>query len=191
LLRNEKLVTLAKLEKEKEELIKELKKNSCRTVYNEFEVIYKKVYEAAAYEGKLFELEKSSAVIVATIEIYNLLVEFVEIRNKSEEDVIKIYDQIPLFSFDDRIVLREKFEQEEFDLYYRQGFSTNYSDDNPIFLACENYYKLKRLENSINNYELKWSNLKWQKYSDELVMINNKELYLELNELVDNGLNLT
>ena len=190
LLRNEKLATLAKLEKEKEELIKELKKNSSRTVYNEFEVIYKKIYEAA-YEGKLFELEKSSAVIVATREIYNLLAEFVEIRNKSEEDVIKIYDQIPLFSFDDRIVLSEKFEQEEFDLYYRQGFSTNYSDDNPIFLACENYYKLKRLANSINNYDLKWSNLKWQKYSDELVMINNKELYLELNELVDNGLNLT
>lgn len=130
-------------------------------------------------------------MLVATKKIYEILAEFVEIQNKSEEHVINLYNQIPLFSFDESIVLSEEFKQEEFDLYYRHGFSTRYSDENSIFLVCENYYRLRRLINSIINYDLNWSNLKWQKYADELVMINNKELYLKLYELVDNGLYLS
>jgi hypothetical protein len=186
LLRNERLVTLAKLEKEKEELLEELKNNSSRSIYNEFEAIYKKIHEATN-NGKILEIDENSIALMATRKLYELLEEFVKTQNKSKEDVINLYDQIPLFSFDDNIVLNEEFDQEEFDLYYRHGFSAKYSDENPLFIVCENYYKLERLKNSILIYNLNWSNQKWQKYSDELVMINNKELYLKLSELVDNG----
>jgi len=186
LLRNERLVTLAKLEKEKEELLEELKKNSSRSIYNEFEAIYKKMHEATN-NRKIIEIDENSIALMATRKLYELLEEFVKTQNKSEEDVINLYDQIPLFSFDDNIVLNEELDQEEFDLYYPHGFSAKYSDENPLFIVCENYYKLERLKNSILIYNLNWSNQKWQKYSDELVMINNKELYLKLSELVDNG----
>ncbi len=186
LLRNEMLIALAKLEKEKEELLIEFKKNSNRTIYNEFEAIYKKMHEATN-NGKLLEIDENSVALMATRKIYELLEEFIKTKNKSKEDVINLYDQIPLFSFDDNIVLNEEFDQKEFDLYYRHGFSAKYSDGNPFFIVCENYYKLERLKNSILIYNLNWSNQKWQKYSDELVMINNKELYLKLSELVDNG----
>lgn len=47
------LVTLAKLEKEKEELLEELKKNSSRSIYNEFEAIYKKIHVLLIVESYL------------------------------------------------------------------------------------------------------------------------------------------
>lgn len=190
LLRNESLATLAKLEKEKENLLREFQNNSTRTVYKEFESIYKRLYETTN-NGKLLEIDKDSLSLKAARKIYDLLANFAVNPVKEQKDVINLYDQIPLFSFDDDIVLSEKFEQDEFDLYYKHGFTTKHSDTDLLFLICEKYYKLKRLTNRISSCGFKWSNSKWDKYSDELVMINNKDLYLELNELVDKGLNLT
>lgn len=190
LLRNESLATLGKLEKEKENLLREFQNNSTRTVYKEFEAIYKRLYETTN-NGKLLEIDKDSSSLKAARKIYDLLANLAENPVKEQKDIINLYDQIPLFSFDDDIVLSEKFEQEEFDLYYKNGFSTKHSDDDLLFLICKKYYKLKRLTNKVSSCGFKWSNSKWDKYSDELVMINNKELYLELNELVDKALNLT
>jgi len=186
ILRKEWLVNLANLEKEKEKLLKEFKKNHDRTVYKELESIYNNI-DKATNNGKLLEVEGESSQLVVARQIFNILKGFVNIQDKTEKDVIALFDEIPLFSFDDGIVLSEDFDQEEFDLHYRHGFSNNYHNDDSIFLVCENYYKLQRLTTSISNYELTWSNNKWQKYIDELVMINDKELYLDLNELNHKG----
>lgn len=190
ILRKEWLLNLANLEKEKEKLLKEFKKNHGRTVYKELESIYYNI-DKATNNGKLLEIEGESSQLVTARQIFNILKDFVNIQDKTEKDVIALLDQIPLFSFDDGIVLNESFDQEEFDLYYRHGFSNSYQNDDSIFLVCEDYYKLQRLTTSISNYGLEWSNNKWQKYIDELVMINDKELYLDLNELNHRSFTIT
>ncbi len=186
ILRKEWLVNLANLEKEKEKLLKEFKNNHDRTVYIELESIYNNI-DKVTNSGRLLEVEGESSQLVIAREIFNILKVFMNIQDKTEKDVVSLFDQIPLFSFDDGIVLSENFEQEDFDLYYRHGLSNSYDNDNAVFLVCENYYKLQRLITNISNYELRWSNDKWQKYIDELVMINDKQLYLDLNELNDIG----
>lgn len=174
---------ISKLKEEKEQFLIELKKNQDRDIYKEFLKLqffieqnsFENLFEKSELTERNFEILKY---------IYNCVKEFNARENKSKSDVSLLYNKLVIFKISSDIIQGSKFEQDTFDLYYK-NFEEHTGFEKSLYDMCEEYYKLVAADNFIDKYKFSIYIQKWNDNSSELVLLSDSDLYISINELYE------
>lgn len=180
--KNQKIL-VSKLKEQKEKYINEFKKNNDRNIYNEF------LHIQTYIEGNTFEniFEKSNITeknFLILKYLYSTIKEFNSKENKNSTDVALLYEKLVLFKISKDIIEDYQFNQDTFDLYYRE-FENHNDFEKRLYNMCENYYKLVSLAEFIGNYEFDLQCQKWYENSSDLVLLSDSKLYISITELYE------
>ena len=188
ILEQNRIKELALLEDKKKKVIKNFKDNSERVIYTEF-IRTKYIFDNEIIAGNVDAIKEDNLVGRVIKELYKDITEFLLIENKTKEDVIKLYDKIPIFDMNHKELLSPDFNEEDYEFFDKTTLESKFGKDNALVDACKYYFDYKRVMQKEIEFCFEWHTDKWVKYKDEMVLLGEKYLYIGILELYENKLN--
>ena len=154
-----------------------------KDIYSEFKALQSSM-ERQLVGDVLKKMESEEDNFVLAKFIYENIKEFNDKPNKQKEDVLSLYKTLVIFEIDSDIVKDSRFDQEEFDLFYK-GFERPEGIEKKLYDLCEQYYKHRAFKELLSNYVYEFQDKRWDENSSDFVIINDRNLYISLVELYE------
>ena len=111
--------------------------------------------------------------------------EYSKISNPTLNDALTALKKLILYSCHIE-VFKDISDFDELQMETRKLYLSKCSTQEAMIVNLyQNYVLLKKLNKLLDNYTFNVVCLKWEKFQDDLVSINNSEIYFKINELYD------
>ena len=130
-------------------------------------------------------IEEENEVTKCVRYFRSVLMEYSKISNPTLNDALTALKKLILYSCHIE-VFKDISDFDELQMETRKLYLSKCSTQEAMIVNLyQNYVLLKKLNKLLDNYTFNVVCLKWEKFQDDLVSINNSEIYFKINELYD------
>ncbi|SCY25613.1 hypothetical protein [Alkaliphilus peptidifermentans] len=178
----EKALQILNIEEQIKEKKKEIYINIERDVYKEFMLIQQYI-DSNLIEGWYEKIDDSGKVNLKIFKyIYDNINEFNNLQDKTKENVVQLYKTLLMYEIrlDDTIINDNRFDEEMFQFFYGERYK-----EHPMIEIYKDFYHQEFLHKIISNYKFNILNQRWDILKDGLVLLNDRELYIDIDDFYD------